>query len=1135
MENSNIIYQKLEDFIRKFYTNELLRGIIFFVGIGLLYLIFTLFVEYFLWLKPTARTVLFSTFIIVELFLLFRFICFPLFKLFKLQKGIEYKDASTIIGNHFNEVGDKLTNFLQLSQDRNKSELLLASIDQKANTLQPIPFGNAINFGGNKKYLPLAIIPILFFVFFYLSGNSNLISQSLNRVVNFKQQFLPPAPFEFEVLNNNLQTEQNKDFLLKVKTVGKIAPENATIFIGDESYFMESNKQGEFQFVISKPSEDVEFHIEANDVSSNDYELKVVTVPSIANFEMVLNFPNYLNKKSEVIKGTGNAIIPEGTQVIWRMNTLATQKVDWVNENTKYTFAKSENIFTLSKSILQNVDYQILTSNNKVQNYEKLNYQISVIKDQFPTINVNNAPDSLKVNRNFVLGQVSDDYGLSKLQIVYYPKDTPNVAKKATIAVKKDVYDQFVFSFPSNLPVDEGVSYEYYFEIFDNDAIHNYKSTKSSVFSNRISTEIEKQDEQLQQQNENINSLAKSLKAQDKQLSEMDKLQKMGKEKDNLEYKDQQKVNDFIQKQKQQDEMMKEFAEKMKDNLDKFKSEKKDEKKEALQDRLEKSKEEIEKNKKLLDELQKLNDKISKEELFEKMEKFQQASKNQTKSLEQLVELTKRYYVEKKAQQIADKLDKLADKQDKLADKTDENNSDKQEEINKEFDKLQEELKELQKENKELKAPMDIPKTEDKEKSIEEDLKDAKDKLQKQQKDKAKPKQKSAAKKMKQMGQKMAEQMASGDMEQMEEDVAMLRQILDNLLAYSFSQEDVMKQFKNLKRGAPSYNKNLKTQQDLKQQFKHVDDSLFAMSLRNPKIAENITKEIGNVQYNVDKAIETLAEANVPKGNSHQQYAVSSSNKLADMLSDMLNSMQMEMSGSGAGKPKPGQGQGAGMQLPDIIKKQEGLGEKMKKGMKKGDKPGEGEEGDKPGDKPGQGNKGQNGQSGEGGESGEGGQKGNGKGKGENGKGNQDGGEDGQDGEGDAKAIMEIYKEQQQLREALEKELKKQGVGGNGQNALDQMKQIEKQLLNKGFNNETLQKILNVKYELLKLEKAVQQQGQDSKRQSETNKKEFNNQANALPTKLQEYLKSIEILNRQSLPLRSNFNQKVQEYFKTND
>ena len=1127
MENSKIIYQKLESFINKYYTNQLLKGIIFFIGIGLLYFIFTLFVEYFLWLKPAARTVLFYTFVLVELFLFFRFICFPLFKLSKLQKGIDYEEASIIIGNHFGEIEDKLTNFLQLSYDRNKSELLAASIDQKANTLQPIPFGNAINLGNNKKYLPLAIIPILFFAFFYLSGNSNLISQSLNRVVHFKQQFLPPAPFEFEVLNKNLQTEQNKDFLLKVRTIGKIVPENAMIFIGDESYFMDSSKQGEFEFVIPKPSEDIEFHIEANDVSSHDYELKVVTVPSIANFEMVLNFPNYLNKKSEVIKGTGNAIIPEGTQVTWRMNTLATQKVDWVNENAHYTFAKNDNIFSLSKSILQNVDYQILTSNNKVQNYEKLNYQISVIKDQFPTISVNNAPDSLKVNKNFVLGQVSDDYGLSKLQIVYYPKDSPNSAKKAAIAIKRDVYDQFVFSFPSNLLVEEGVSYEYYFEIFDNDAIHSYKSTKSSVFSNRIATETEKQDEMMQQQNENINSLAKSLKAQDKQLSELDKLQKMGKEKDNLEYKDQQKVNDFIQRQKQQDEMMKEFSEKMKENLEQFKSEKKDEKKELLQERLEKSKEEIEKNKKLLEELQKLNDKISKEELFEKMEKFQQASKNQTKSLEQLVELTKRYYVEKKAQQIADKINKLAEKQDKLADKSDENNAEKQDEINKEFDKIKEELKDLEKDNKELKAPMDLPKSEDKEKSIDEDLKDAKDQLQKQQKDKAKPKQKSASKKMKQMGQQMQEQMESGEKEQLEEDVDMLRQILDNLLAYSFSQEDVMKQFKNLKRGAPSFNKNLKIQQDLKQQFKHVDDSLFTMSLRNPKIGESITKEIGSVQYNVDKAIETLAEANVSKGNSHQQYAVSSSNKLADLLSDILNGMQMQMQMPGQGKGKPKPGQGSGMQLPDIIKKQEGLGEKMKKGMKKGDKPGEGQEGNQ-GEKEGQGKEGQKGSNGQKGGKGE-----NGKGEGQGG--NQKGGENGQDGEGDAKAIMEIYKEQQQLREALEKELKKQGVGGNGQNAMDQMKQIEKQLLNKGFNNETLQKILNVKYELLKLEKAVQQQGQDSKRQSETNKKEFNNQATALPSKLQEYLNSIEILNRQSLPLRSNFNQRVQEYFKTND
>lgn len=1135
MENSNVIYQKLEHFIKKFYTNELLRGTIFFVGLGLLYFIFTLFVEYFLWLKPTARTILFLAFLIVELFLLFRFIAFPLFKLFKLQKGIDYKEASTIIGNHFNEVGDKLTNFLQLSQDPNTSELLLASIDQKAATLQPVPFSNAINYAKNKKYLPLAIIPILFFLFFLISGKGTILSQSLNRVVHFKQQFLPPAPFEFILVNSNLQTEQNQDFLVKVKTVGSVVPENALIYLGDESYYMEVIKPGEFQFVIPKPTAAVSFHIESNTVTSREYDLQVVTVPSIANFEMILQYPNYINKKSEIVQGTGNAIIPEGTSVTWRMKTIATQQVDWLNASNHYAFHQQDNYFVLSKSILQNTDYQIVTSNSKVHNYEKLNYQLSVIKDQFPTITVGNAPDSLKVNKNYVLGQVSDDYGLSKLIVVYYPKDTPTVAKKAVIAVKKDVYDQFVFSFPSNLAVEEGVSYEYYFEIYDNDAPHHFKSSKSAVFSNRIATASEKEDALLQQQNDNINSLTKSLKAQDKQLSEMDKLQKMGKEKDNLEYKDQQKVTDFIERQKKQDELMKTFSEKMKENLDQFKSDKKDEKKELLEDRLEKTQKELEKNKELLDELKKLNDKISKEELFEKMEKFEQQSKNQTKSLEQLVELTKRYYVEKKAEQLANKLNKLAEKQEQLADKNEENNAEKQDDINKDFDQLQKELDDLDKDNKELKSPMDLPKTEDKEKSIDEDLKNAKDQLQKQQKDKAKPKQKSAAKKMKQMSQDMQEQMASGEQEQMEEDVAMMRQILDNLLAFSFSQEDVMKQFKSLRRGAPSFTKNLKVQQDLKQQFKHVDDSLFAMSLRNPKIAENITKEIGNVQYNVDKAIETLVEANIPKGNSHQQYATTSANKLADMLSDLLNSMQMEMQmqGSGQGKPKPGKGQGAGMQLPDIIKKQESLAEKMKKGAKKGDKPG-----NKPGDKPGEGQQGQKGEKpgdGQQGSSGSKGQKGS---NGTPGKGDQkegQNGQEGQDGEGDAKAIMEIYKEQQQLRESLENELRKQGMGGSGQSALDQMKQLEKQLLNKGFNNDNLQRVLNLKYELLKLQKAMQQQGEDKKRQSETNKKEFSNTANALPSKLQEYLNSIEILNRQSLPLRANFNQKVQEYFKNHD
>ncbi|MCW2117984.1 hypothetical protein [Flavobacterium sp. 7A] len=1101
MEASHFIYQKLEAFIRKFYTNELIRGSLLFVGLGLLYLIFTLFVEYFLWLGPAARTLLFWIFVFVEGFLLVRFILFPLFKLFKLQKGIDYKTASVIIGDHFAEVKDQLTNFLQLadgSMSNADSELVVASIQQKANVLQPIPFGNAINFNSNKKFLPLALVPVVIFAVFYFSGNNEIFSKSLNRVVHYNQKFSPPAPFEFVVLNKNMVTEQSKDFVFQVRTVGNVVPENASIHIGDESYFLESIKPGVFQYTLSKPMNSVLFHVEANGISSPDYVVKVVQVPAISNFVMQLNFPSYLNRQPEIIEGSGNAILPEGTRVSWKLSTIATQKVDFVEDNNTSVFSKTDNSFNFSKVIGQSTEYQIITSNNAIKNFENLHYQLQTVKDQFPSINVGVAPDSLKMKQQYVLGQIADDIGLHKLEVVYYVHGQERTARRGTIALKGKTVDQFVFAFPANLPVQKGVDYDYYFEVYDNDILHHFKSAKSTVFSNRIATDIEKADQALQEQSQNIDGLQKSLKEQTKQFSVMDKLQQLGKEKNNFDFKEQQNVNDFIQRQKKQDELMKQFTDKMKENLDQSNPKQEDQFKEELQKRLEETKMDLDKNEKLLKELKELNDKIKNDDLLQKLDKFKQNSKNQTKSLEQLVELTKKYYVEKKAEQLAEKLNALADKQDKLAEDASRDVSTKQNKIKEEFNKIKEDLKSLDKENKELKSSLDLPKEEELEKSIADDMDKAKEELDNNNTAKAKPKQKSAAQKMKSLSQKMKQSVGDSEKEQLEEDVKMLRQVLDNLLAFSNSEEDLMRQFRTVNSGAPSLNRNIKLQQNLKVQFKHVDDSLFAMSLRNPKIAEQITKEVGAVQYNMDKSLDSFTNSQISKGVSYQQYAITSANVLGDFLSEILSNMQMSLSGKAGGKPKPGQGEGMGMQLPDIIKKQKGLGDKMKDGMKSGSESGKGKDG----------------------KDGKAGEAGSGK-----------DGQSGEDGEGNAKEIMEIYKEQRELREALENELNKKGLGNRGNSALDQMKQIEKQLLNKGFNNEVLQRILNVKQELLKLETAIQEQNQDNKRQSESGKKEFQNRSNALPNELLEYLNSIEILNRQSLPLRSNFEQKVQEYF----
>ncbi len=201
----------------------------------------------------------------------------------------------------------------------------------------------------------------------------------------------------------------------------------------------------------------------------------------------------------------------------------------------------------------------------------------------------------------------------------------------------------------------------------------------------------------------------------------------------------------------------------------------------------------------------------------------------------------------------------------------------------------------------------------------------------------------------------------------------------------------------------------------------------------------------------------------------------------------MLNALQNPSMGSGKGKGKKSQG------LPDIIQKQQGLSEQMKNGigkMKKGEKQGEKEgEGEKTG----------------------------GQGQGEQMTGEQ----------------YKIYQEQQALRKSLEELMEREGKGSKeGKKALDKMKALEQQLLDKGFDNKVLERMFQMEHELLKIKDARLKQGQDNKRKSDASIKDFQNRRIKELQLKKLFFNPNEILNRQPLPLRSNYKKKVQEYFK---
>ena len=145
------------------------------------------------------------------------------------RQGINYETASKLIGSHFPEVNDKLLNVLQLNQNSAQSDLLIASIEQKSQELQPIPFKSAINLESNTKYLKYAAIPVIILLLSYATGKIDWFSDSYERVVNYQTAYEPPAPFQFFVLNESLQAIEGKDFKLNVSTAGDVIPENAQI------------------------------------------------------------------------------------------------------------------------------------------------------------------------------------------------------------------------------------------------------------------------------------------------------------------------------------------------------------------------------------------------------------------------------------------------------------------------------------------------------------------------------------------------------------------------------------------------------------------------------------------------------------------------------------------------------------------------------------------------------------------------------------------------------------------------------------------------------------------------------------------------------------------------------------------
>jgi len=187
----DLLIQKLDRFIRKFYLNQLIRGLLYSTGfiIGL-FLLFSLLENYF-YFDKAVRKLIFFGFIAFALMSTSLFVLIPVLKYFKLGKQINHETAAVIIGDHFIDVKDQLLNVLQLKKQasgKTSIELISASIDQKSARISPVPFRSAIDLSKNRKYLKYALPPALILIVIFFASPT-MITEPTHRIINNNIEF----------------------------------------------------------------------------------------------------------------------------------------------------------------------------------------------------------------------------------------------------------------------------------------------------------------------------------------------------------------------------------------------------------------------------------------------------------------------------------------------------------------------------------------------------------------------------------------------------------------------------------------------------------------------------------------------------------------------------------------------------------------------------------------------------------------------------------------------------------------------------------------------------------------------------------------------------------------------------------
>jgi hypothetical protein len=907
--------------------------------------------------------------------------------------------------------------------------------------------------------------------------------------------------------------EEGKSLTVEVKLdpkPGKAVPNRLYIKSSEGRFLMEKSAPAMAKFTFDKVTNDISFQFEGNGVSSEEYDVRVAKRTSLGKLTAIINYPNYLQRNSDEINNPGDFIIPEGTQITWDGFTKNSKELLVDLSDTNYKFEQSG--FRFTEAFMESDNIVFVLKNEALNKSDSLFYTIDVIKDKHPKISVNLVTDTINPKKVHFNGSVSDDYGISQLTFNYtiQKKDGSEIKETRNVPGISGSKSPFSMNFDmTNLPLELEDKVTYYFTVYDNDGVNGRKWTRSNIYKYETPSAEELNEKRKESKEKSKQEMEELIRETREFNEQMNRLKKDVMNSKNTSWQQMKQVEQLKNQQQSLEERMKNLNKEMKNSFEEKSSlTPMDEKLMEKQQMIEQMMEEVmdDEIKDLLEQLEEMMKNQNNEDLLEKMEDTEMTSEEMERQLDRTMEMLKQMDVEERVEDLEKTLEQLAEKQDELKSKQEQGLDNKeakeeQDKLNKEFDSVKEQLQEMLEKNEELKRPIDFEGLEKDAEDVKENMEGAKKDLEDQDAKEAGEKQEGASKKMQEMSSKMNAMMQEGKKKQNEEDMAAIRALLENLMRLSFDQEENMDAFSVTNIYDPRFVDLGKEQRAIIDNTRPIEDSLRALANRQPKTAAFIEKELREINKNFDNIPNHISEREKRQLGVSQQFVMTSFNNLALFLNEALQSMQQDMqsmmSGSGSCDKPGGSGQGKEGKEGEMQGIKEMLKQQLEQ-MKKGNQPG----GTKPGDQPG--NKGQG----------------------------KPGGLIPMNSQQAAKMAAQqnaMRKKLQEIRDELNKDGK--GSGNQINELLKELEEQEKDLVNKKWDTELIERQQEILTRLLESEKAMKERGLDEKRESNSGKnKEIGNQIEFLEYKKQKE-KQIELLRTLDPSFSKYYKDRANQYF----